>query len=81
MGNRAGSSPVTRTIYYRGVAQVVAHQTGGLGVASSSLVTPTKNDRHSFECLSFLFEYNKTWTCETILQIFDLGETVRWTVS
>ena len=26
----------------RGVAQVVAHQTGGLGVASSSLVTPTK---------------------------------------
>lgn len=25
----------------RGVAQVVAHQTGGLGVASSSLVTPT----------------------------------------
>lgn len=29
----------------RGVAQVVAHQTGGLGVASSSLVTPTKKSR------------------------------------
>ncbi len=26
----------------RGVAQVVAHLTGGQGVASSSLVTPTK---------------------------------------
>ena len=54
----AGSSPVTSTIdsriykirfvshllkeNHRGVAQVVAHQTGGLGVASSSLVTPTK---------------------------------------
>ena len=53
----AGSSPVTSTIdsriykirfvshllkeNHRGVAQVVAHQTGGLGVASSSLVTPT----------------------------------------
>lgn len=55
----AGSSPVTSTIdsriykirfvshllkeNHRGVAQVVAHQTGGLGVASSSLVTPTKS--------------------------------------
>ena len=55
----AGSSPVTSTIdsriykirfvshllkeNRRGVAQVVAHQTGGLGVASSSLVTPTKS--------------------------------------
>ena len=42
----AGSIPVRCTIngslIFRGVAQVVAHQTGGLGVASSSLVTPTK---------------------------------------
>ncbi len=59
----AGSSPVTSTIdsriykirfvshllkeNHRGVAQVVAHQTGGLGVASSSLVTPTKQKRSS----------------------------------
>ena len=59
----AGSSPVTSTIdsriykirfvshllkeNHRGVAQVVAHQTGGLGVASSSLVTPTKKSRSS----------------------------------
>ena len=59
----AGSSPVTSTIdsriykirfvshllkeNHRGVAQVVAHQTGGLGVASSSLVTPTKKIRSS----------------------------------
>ena len=58
----AGSSPVTSTIdsriykirfvshllkvNHRGVAQVVAHQTGGLGVASSSLVTPTKRQTH-----------------------------------
>ena len=38
----------------RGVAQVVAHQTGGLGVASSSLVTPTKkrgSKNESFYCL------------------------------
>ena len=27
---------------HRGVAQVVAHQTGGLGAASSSLVAPTR---------------------------------------
>ena len=44
----AGSIPVRCTIngslIFRGVAQVVAHQTGGLGVASSSLVTPTKNE-------------------------------------
>lgn len=31
----------------RGVAQVVAHQTGGLGAASSSLVTPTKKGKAS----------------------------------
>ena len=35
----------------RGVAQVVAHQTGGLGVASSSLVTPTKKELRNSEAL------------------------------
>lgn len=38
----------------RGVAQVVAHQTGGLGVASSSLVTPTKKSRILIGILLFL---------------------------
>ncbi len=33
----------------RGVAQVVAHLTGGQGVASSSLVTPTK-EKDSLGC-------------------------------
>ena len=32
---------ILTTKFNRGVAQVVAHQTGGLGAASSSLVTPT----------------------------------------
>lgn len=43
-----------------GVAQVVAHQTGGLGVASSSLVTPTKKNRVSFDTLFFIFNRHKT---------------------
>ena len=38
----------------RGVAQVVAHQTGGLGVASSSLVTPTK--KGGFSTVFFLYQ-------------------------
>ena len=66
----AGSSPVTSTIdsriykirfvshllkeNHRGVAQVVAHQTGGLGVASSSLVTPTK--KGGFPTVFFLYQ-------------------------
>ena len=37
----------------RGVAQVVAHQTGGLGVASSSLVTPTKKELRNSEALFY----------------------------
>ena len=60
----AGSNPVIPTtskaqryfrcafvniLIYRGVAQVVAHQTGGLGVASSSLVTPTISDLSEYE--------------------------------
>ena len=31
--------------YYRGIAQLVAHLSGGQGVMSSSLVTPTKKER------------------------------------
>ena len=68
----AGSSPVTSTIdsriykirfvshllkeNHRGVAQVVAHQTGGLGVASSSLVTPTTWSVQYETERSFVFE-------------------------
>ena len=40
-------APFQKNKSNRGVAQVVAHQTGGLGVASSSLVTPTKKSRSS----------------------------------
>ena len=40
---------------HRGVAQVVAHLTGGQGVASSSLVTPT--NRAAF-CRPMLFSCN-----------------------
>lgn len=45
-----------KAIWFRGVAQVVAHQTGGLGVASSSLVTPTINSSYlkGFELFLFI---------------------------
>ena len=72
MGNRAGSSPVTRTIYYRGVAQVVAHQTGGLGVASSSLVTPTIGKIVCMRFTGSLFCFiHKTGKIEEINVVFE----------
>ena len=39
----------------RGVAQVVAHLTGGQGVASSSLVTPTKIQGILLDTLYFAY--------------------------
>ncbi len=42
---------------YRGVAQLVAYLTGGQGVASSSLVTPTKNP-YTIVCGFLLITYS-----------------------
>ena len=55
-------------ISFRGVAQVVAHQTGGLGVASSSLVTPTIYCSYPFGCGQFLFIQKMLNSC--IFNIF-----------
>ena len=46
-------APFQKNKSNRGVAQVVAHQTGGLGVASSSLVTPTKKELRNSEALFY----------------------------
>ena len=41
---------------HRGVAQVVAHLTGGQGAAGSSPVTPTSQEpRHALMCVGVLF--------------------------
>ena len=49
----------------RGVAQVVAHLTGGQGVASSSLVTPTK--KGSFPTALFLYLKRPKWRIYAVL--------------
>lgn len=55
----------------RGVAQVVAHQTGGLGVASSSLVTPTIDSSYlkGFELFLFIRKNGLNWAYSDFLRI------------
>ena len=69
----------------RGVAQVVAHLTGGQGVASSSLVTPTKKKSNPNGLLFFWsgdLELATGFGEFAVLKTAKLdGETVRWTVS
>ena len=44
---------------YRGVAQLVAHMTGGHGAAGSSPVTPTTSEQSSL-CSDLFFAKNKS---------------------
>ena len=70
---------------HRGVAQVVAHLTGGQGVASSSLVTPTKIQGIQKDTLYFaLLRKGELATGYGELGVLPPRldrETVRWTVS
>ena len=64
----------------RGVAQVVAHLTGGQGVASSSLVTPTKIQGILLDTLYFAL-LRKVELAMSFSKSLIWQETVRWTVS
>lgn len=57
---------------HRGVAQVVAHQTGGLGAASSSLVTPTIDSSYlkGFELFLFILKNGLNRAFSDFLRIF-----------
>ena len=61
-------APFQKNKSNRGVAQVVAHQTGGLGVASSSLVTPTKKKLRNSEAL--FLSNPKDWYVITLQRVY-----------
>ena len=55
---------------FRGVAQLVAHQTGGLGAASSSLVTPTRKSTCYCKCFFQFYSPNGEFYCFAVINGF-----------